>query len=93
MRAIRFDIKDFKQLPKQYWFMRNNSFLLHGYFNYGALLLGYIQSENRWFLGVPVVFQNQERVMASIFSFTEFRTQEQCIQKTGEFGYWYRYLN
>lgn len=93
VRAIRFDIKDFKQLPKQYWFMRNNSFLLHGYFNYGALLLGYIQSENRWFLGVPGVFQNQERVMASIFSFTEFRTQEQCIQKTGEFGYWYRYLN
>ena len=91
--AIRFDLRDFKRLPKQFWFIRSNSFLLHGYFNYGALLFGYFREEDRWFLGIPGIFQNQERVMASLFGFTEFRTQEPCRQKTGEFGYWYRYLN
>ncbi len=91
--AIRFDLKDFKRLPRQFWFIRSNSFLLHGYFNYGALLFGYFSEEDRWFLGIPGIFQNQERVMASVFGFTEFRTQEPCKCKTGEFGYWYRYLN
>lgn len=92
VRAVRFDLKDFKMLPKYFWYLRNNSFLLHGYFSYGTLLFGYMEKEGKWFVGVPGVFQNQERVMASIFGFPEFRTQEECIQRTGEFGYWYRYL-
>ncbi len=92
VRGVRFDLKDFKMLPKSFWYLRNNSFLLHGYFSYGTLLFGYMEKEKKWFIGVPGVFQNQERVMASIFGFPEFRTQEESIQRTGEFGYWYRFL-
>lgn len=69
--AIRIELKDLRELPKQYWYLGNNSFLLHGFFNYRYLLLGKLPDE-RWFLGVPGVYQKQERVMAAIFGFPGF---------------------
>ena len=35
----------------------------------------------------------QEQLLAGIFGFPEFRTKQVTRQKTGEFGYWYRYLD
>lgn len=91
--AVKMDLRDFKILPKQYLTLVNNSFLLHGYFNYKFLLFGYMDGEERkWFLGVPGIFQNQEQLLAGLFGFGEFRTKHVTKQKTGEFGYWYRYL-
>ena len=89
------DLRDFKVLPQQYRNLANNSFLLHGFFNYHYILFGYEgenTAERKWFVGVPGVYQNQERMLAGIFGFPEFRTKQICVQKTGEFGYWYRYL-
>ncbi len=91
--GVQAQLRDIKYLPQKYWVLGNNSFLLHGYFNYGTILMGYMEEEKKYFIGVPGVFQNQERVLASLFGFPEFRTQQQCIQKTGEFGYWYRFLD
>lgn len=91
--AVKMDLRDFKLLPKEYLSLANNSFLLHGYFNYKYLLFGYIEGEKRkWFLGIPGVFQNQEQLLAGMFGFGEFRTKHMTKQKTGEFGYWYRFL-
>lgn len=91
--AVKMDLRDFKILPRQYLPLANNSFLLHGYFNYKYLLFGYMEGEPRkWFLGVPGIFQNQEQLLAGLFGFGEFRTKHVTKQKTGEFGYWYRYL-
>ena len=91
--AVKMDLRDFKILPKEYLPLANNSFLLHGYFNYKFLLFGYMgEQEKKWFLGVPGVFQNQEQLLAGLFGFGEFRTKHMTKQKTGEFGYWYRYL-
>ena len=69
--AIQIELKDLRELPKKYWYLGNNSFLLHGFFNYRYLLLGKLPDE-RWFLGVPGVYQKQERVMAAIFGFPGF---------------------
>lgn len=69
--AIQIELKDLRELPRQYWYLGNNSFLLHGFFNYRYLLLGKLPDE-RWFLGVPGVYQKQERVMAAIFGFPGF---------------------
>lgn len=91
--GVQAQLRDIKYLPQKFWPLGNNSFLLHGYFNYGTILMGYMENEKRYFIGVPGIFQNQERVLASLFGFPEFRTQQQCIQKTGEFGYWYRFLD
>lgn len=88
--CVRIELKDLRELPKRYWYLGNNSFLLHGFFNYRYLMLGKKEKgeETRWFLGVPGVFQNQERVMAIIFGFPEFLPEP----VENRFGYWCRYL-
>lgn len=90
---IKVELKDLKELPKKYWYLGNNSFLLHGFFNYHYLVIGKIEDsentgETRWFIGVPGIYQNQERVMAAIFGFPEFLPEA----KENYFGYWYRYI-
>lgn len=92
--AVKADLRDLRSLPKQYWQLANNSFLLHGYFNYKYILFGCVNGEKKkWFVAVPGVFQNQEQMLAGIFGFPDFRTKHVTKQKTGEFGFWYRYLD
>lgn len=93
--CVRMELKDLRQLPKQFWYLGNNSFLLHGFFNYRYFILGMTEEfgVKKWFIGVPGVFQNPERVMAALFGFPEFRSEKPSPINTGEFGYWYRYLN
>lgn len=92
--CVRLDLKDLRLLPRRYWYLGNNSFLLHGFFNYRYLILGAMEQEGkkRWFIGVPGVFQSQEKVMAAIFGFPEYESEKIAEQKTGQFGYWYRFL-
>ena len=93
--CVRLELKDLRLLPQRYWYLGNNSFLLHGFFNYRYLILGLMEEEGkkRWFIGVPGIYQSQERVMASVFGFSEYRSEKTAPQKTGQFGYWYRFLN
>ncbi len=92
--AVKLRLQDFTILPKRYQYLANNNFLLHGYFNYEMVIFGYMEEEKRrWFLGVPGVFSNQEQLLAGIFGFPEFRTKQVTRQKTGEYGYWCRYLD
>ena len=88
--CIKIELKDIRELPRKYWYLGNNSFLLHGFFNYRYLVLGKIEedTQNRWFLGVPGIYQNQERVMAIIFGFPEFMPE----QVENRFGCWYRFI-
>lgn len=94
IECVKVDITDLQELPKKYWYLGKNSFLLHGFFNYRHLIIGEIKDEERcsYFVGVPGVFQNQERIMAAMFGFPEFRTAEHSEFKTGNFGYWYRVM-
>ena len=93
--GIRMELKDLKELPKKYWYLGSNSFLLHGFFNYRHLLLGRIEGEHskKWFVGVPGVYQNQEKVLAAIFGFPEFKQEKDTEIKTNQFGYWYRFMD
>lgn len=97
--GIHIELKDIRELPKRYWYLGNNSFLLHGFFNYRYLMLGKKMTEESEsiFLGVPGVFSGQERVMAALFGFPEFlpenRAQFEQNQAEGNgnqevFGYW-----
>lgn len=69
--AIQMELSDLRELPKRYWYLGNNSFLLHGFFNYHHLLFGRLPN-GKWFLGVPGAYDPQERVMASVFGFPGF---------------------
>lgn len=88
--CVRIEIKDIRLLPEKYWSMINNSFLLHGFFNYRYLAFGRI--DQNWFLGIPGIYQNQEHVMASIFGFPDFLPQNQKNERGEQPGYWYRIL-
>lgn len=97
--CVRIELKDLRELPKRYWYLGNNSFLLHGFFNYHHLLIGNEVGDDgeRWVLGVPGVYQPQERVMAAIFGFQEFIPEQGHHEHTGEplnqFGYWCRAMD
>lgn len=80
--AIQIELNDLRELPKQYWYLGNNSFLLHGFFNYRHLLFGRLP-EGKWFIGVPGVYAAQEQVMASVFGFRGFM---EVLEETGEMG-------
>lgn len=87
--GIRMELKDLRDFPKEYWCLGNNSFLLHGFFNYQYLLFGR-KGEDEFFLGVPGIFQRQERVMAMIFGFGDFVSERESAEDEPipEFGYW-----
>ncbi len=87
---------DIARLPRCEWKWANNSFLLHGYYNYHHLTL--IDDGGRFMLGVPGIYHPQESKAASVFGFTEFipvqelevdlSDEEGCRQE--QFGYWCR---
>ena len=89
VNAVQIELRDLRELPKDFWYLGNNSFLLHGFFNYHYLLFGKLP-EGGWFLGVPGIYQKQERVMASIFGFPGFL----AAGEVGELqpGAWYHVL-
>ena len=95
--CIQIELKDIRELPRRYWYLGNNSFLLHGFFNYRYLLIGKT-GEERWFLGIPGIYQRQERVMAAIFGFPEFLPAavsgegDAGAEPVNRFGCWYRYI-
>lgn len=66
----------------------NNSFLMHGFSQYRHLLFGRLK-DGGYILGVPGIFESQEKLMADMFGFPEFREAEgnRCGRR---FGYWCR---
>lgn len=92
--AVQIELSDLRELPKNYWYLGNNSFLLHGFFNYHHLLFGRLP-EGKWFIGVPGIYARQERVMASVFGFPEFMhigEAEQVTPREKQQGIWYHIL-
>lgn len=93
--CVHMELRDIRELPERYWYLGDNSFLLHGFFNYRYLFFGeQVTPEGKeLFLAVPGVYQKPEKVMAAIFGFPQFRTEKPCQQLEGTFGYWYRRMN
>jgi len=66
--------KDFIILRKEYQQLVNNSFLLHGYYNYKHLILGKekVKNEEIFYLGVPGAYYDREKMVAVMFGFEGF---------------------
>lgn len=97
--------KDFIILSANCQHLVNNSFLLHGFYNYRYVILG--RGENpfheasqggtaissaeaeEYFLGVPGVFYEREKMVALMFGFETFEC-EGGNPKPGDFGYYLR---
>ena len=71
----------------------NNSFLIHGYYNFHHLLFGMVcdnENNTNYFIGVPGMYCNRERYMASMFGFSNFKKSHRSDYNNPYFGYWYQ---
>lgn len=83
---VKLEPKDFVILQSNYQHLVNNSFLLHGFYNYRYLILG---KEQDYYLGVPGVFYEREKMVALMFGFEAFECPGGNV-RAGEFGYYLR---
>lgn len=89
---------ELSSLPRRFWPLANNSFLLHGYHNYNHLLL--VEEDGHIWLGVPGIYDVREARAADLFGFPQFsRTYAPLLELTEEerndtadFGHWCRYI-
>jgi len=85
--------KDFIVLQAPYQRLVNNSFLLHGYYNYRHLILGPDEeigtgNEICFYLGVPGTYFEREKMVAVMFGFEGFECAGPV--EIGKFGYYMR---
>ena len=96
IQARKIKRSDLTLLPRRFWPLANNSFLLHGYHNYGHLLL--LEDDGRLWLGVPGIYDPREARAADLFGFPRFTrdgvsaldlSENEC-STDGNFGHWCR---
>ena len=88
----KIQIRDLSRLQHRECALRNNRFLLYGYYNFGHLLLGE-KCTGGYILGVPGGYDQQERFMANMFGFPYFKESKLIELPKGRGGYWYRLIN
>lgn len=88
--SVRIEPKDIGVFPMEYWYLANNSFLLHGYYCYRHLLFMKMEGEkeNIYAIGVPGNSHYRERFMANMFGFEEFKPVRK--KENAGFGYWWK---
>ncbi len=81
--------KDFIILRQEYQKLVNNSFLLHGFYNYGHMIMGKLSEEEQdpFYIGVPGVYYDREKQAAQMFGFVGFEGTSQPVQQ-GSYGYY-----
>ena len=97
--ARKIQRSDISKLPRRFWFLANNSFLLHGYHNYNHLLL--VEEDGHVWLGVPGIYDVREARAADLFGFPQFTRSyapllglsEDEQNDEADFGHWCRYLD
>ena len=98
IQARKITHTEISTLPRRFWPLANNSFLLHGCHNYHHLLL--IKEKDHLWLGVPGLYDPREAHMANLFGFPQFTssyisilelTEDEC-ENSESFGHWCRYL-
>ena len=98
IQARKITHAEISTLPRRFWPLANNSFLLHGCHNYHHLLL--IKEKDHLWLGVPGLYDPREAHRANVFGFPQFTssyisilelTEDEC-ENSESFGHWCRYL-
>ncbi len=80
---------DFVLFSSASYKMVNNSFLLHGYYNYRHLILARLEKKGEpvYYIGVPGSYFEKEKQVAIMFGFESFECAEEPAQP-GDFGYY-----
>lgn len=79
----KINLHEIHHLPSHLWHISNNSFLLHGFWNYGYLVLkeSVENGEKKLSLGVSGIFEQPEMVMATYFGFPKFEILPLEVEK------------
>ena len=97
----KIDLSQIRDLPSPNWHLATNSFLIHGFWNYGYLVLKKDMEKGKktLALGVPGIYERPEAVMAVLFGFPYFEVVSQEMidlekeknqeVKDGTFGCWF----
>ncbi|MGN0413655.1 MAG: DUF6128 domain-containing protein [Lachnospiraceae bacterium] len=88
---LKLDLSDLSRLRDEKQVLEQNSFLLHGYYNYKYLILGKQEKEGKtqYYLGVPGIYHEREKAVAIMFGFEAFEGNREPIRR-GDFGYYFR---
>lgn len=80
---------DFLLFPANAYRQVNNSFLLHGYYNYKHLLLSRVERKGEilYYVGVPGNYYEKEKQVALMFGFESFECADEPAEN-GDFGYY-----
>lgn len=91
--TLRIRPNDIGRLPRSNWVLAHNSFLQHAYNHNHHLILFRMEYRkenggwnNRWFLGIPGTYDEQEKVVAEVFGLRNY-----MVCKKG--GFWYTGVN
>lgn len=80
--------KDLNHLQAEYRLFQGNQFLMHGYYNYRHLILFRKKDDsNEYWLGVPGIYHEREKMAARMFGFEKFESANKDY-KTGDLGYY-----
>ncbi|MFQ6806019.1 MAG: DUF6128 domain-containing protein [Lachnospiraceae bacterium] len=95
-QCLQLTMKDLPKLRKNSWFIGSNQFLARGCQQYHHFLLGVFRDDNGqdsgWVLGIPGIYDEKERFLAGMFGFPNFKPSRESSIRSGQFGYWYRFL-
>lgn len=91
IHCVKIQRRDLARLPRCEWKLANNSFLLHGCYNYRHL--AFLEYKDQLWLGVPGIYHPQEARAAEAMGFPEFiyrKDTDASSEEEEEFGYWCR---
>ncbi len=93
-KSCRISLEDMEHLPEQWQGLKDNHFLLHGFYEYHHLLFAKLvcRCGEQYVIGVPGEFCYRNQYMAESFGFFDFAPLEPGKRRGGCFGYWYYYL-
>ncbi len=90
--CVEIGYEDLKFLPSSCRNLINNSFLLHGMYCYGHVLIGHYHCRKKqkiYLLGVPGRFEKSECIFAGMFGFEQFKKASRTGIHEKDFGYWW----
>lgn len=78
----KMELHAIRNLPSPNWYLCNNRFLVHGFYNYGYIILKKEMEGDveKTYVGVPGVYERPEVVMALLFGFPEFQALPKDVQ-------------
>lgn len=88
-KYLQIKLQDMIVLPEAFYRLVENSFLLHGYYNYGHLIMTkiYKNGKEKVYIGVPGNYYIKEAQVAVMFGFESFEPKSEPARE-GDFGYY-----